>query len=87
MVDNGAFTDEALTALPSGILASNPALGISRNQHTGASHLLCVAHHQVIAWQGVKARLNKQECGTVCREATGADCTCSCGGTNHGMYA
>ena len=23
-------------------------------------------------------------CGAICREATGHDCTCSCGGANHG---
>lgn len=47
----------------------------------------CRAHQAYFQGKPIRATLGGDPCGPACREATGAECKCSCGGYNHGVDA
>src|SRR6185295_987058 len=47
---------------------------------------ICLTHHRLMLGKPIKARLSPQTpCDARCTQATGSECTCSCGGANHGI--
>lgn len=43
----------------------------------------CCLRWTIVNW--VDGRVGKRECGDWCTEGTGRKCTCTCGGSQHGL--
>lgn len=45
----------------------------------------CASHHYPMSGSKLKARYSKAPCNAKCLSAESTDCSCQCGGINHGM--
>ena len=46
---------------------------------------MCIKHQTFLRFKGLKVTHTTSACDSICSNATGSICKCSCGGTNHGI--
>lgn len=46
---------------------------------------MCIKHQTFLRFKGLKVTHTTSACDSICSNATGSICKCSCGGSNHGI--